>query len=518
MVAVQPTRSTPRKRPAPNRAMDLRSKGRDGVAETPVTVLAWQRLHARRPSDPAVLAGLADAYLAAKQPQAALQLLTRQAHGPCAGLLRILARSLLALHMRAPAIGALFEALRLEPQDPAILGLLASSLCDDGQAAMALPHGEAAFRLRPDAAHATTLSCILVELGRDADALAVAEQGLRLEPGVPELLLNKAIALEGLDRMPEVLAVGRLALAAAPDNAFTQYHLAAAMLAHGEMTAEAWSLYEGRLHLKGASCISSHRLCWTGGDVAGKTVLLHAEQGLGDTLQFVRYAPLVAGLGARVVLAVQAGLVRLLHGTPGVDAVVAVDGSLPPFDLYAPLLSLPRLFGTTMDSIPPPLPYHLSAAVREAGPLRVGLAWAGNPGFVMDRKRSIAPGLLAPLADVPGVVFHSLQLGAAVSPGLAMAGSLDGVRDFADTAERVAALDLVVAVDTAVAHLAATMGKPVWLLSRFRGCWRWLRDREDCPWYPGLRVLRQPRPEDWASVIARVRDDLTLLGRRAVAP
>lgn len=471
------------------------------------TVAACRSGQTRRP-DPAGLARAAAAYLEAKNPGAVLELLAREPHEPCPVLLRLLARALLALGHHAPAIGALFEALRLDADDIGTVSLVASALCDDGQAAMALPYGEAAFCRQPDAAHATTLSCILIALGRDEEALRVAQQGLQQRPAVPELLLNQAIALEGLGRMPEAIAAGRKALAAAPDNAFTQYHLAATLLADGQMTAEAWALHEGRLHLKGASSIPGHRLCWNGGAVAGKTVLLHAEQGLGDTLQFVRYAPSVAALGARVVLAVQPTLVRLLEGTPGADAVVPINGTLPPFDVYLPLLSLPRVFGTTLGSIPLPLPYRVAIPERKPGPLRVGVAWAGNPGFIMDRKRSIPAGLLAPLGDVPGVVLHSLQVGTAAAPPWLRAGLLDGVRDLADTADRIAGLDLVVTVDTAVAHLAATMGLPVWLMSRHRGCWRWLRNREDSPWYPSLRVLRQPRPEDWDSVIERVRDDL----------
>ena len=488
------------------KAMELSAQGRHAEAAS-----VWRRLHALRPDDATVVAPLAEAWLAARQPQAALDLLARHPCGDSALLLRLLARAMLALRLRPPAIGALFEALQLGPADLDTLGLLASALSDDGQAAMALPHAEAAFRGRADASHATTLSCVLIDLGRDEEALAVTGLGLVEQPAVAELLLNRAIALEGLDRMPEALETGRRALKAAPDNAFTQYHLAAAMLAHGEMTQEAWTLYEGRLHLHGRSPIPGHKLCWRGEDVVGKTVLLHAEQGLGDTLQFVRYAPLVAARGARVVLAVQAGLVRLLQGTPGTDAVVPIDGTLPEFDFYLPLLSLPGLLGTTAETIPPPLAYCVPRKATLDERLQVGLAWAGNPGFVMDRKRSVSAEQLAPLAEVTGVAFHSLQLGAGTPPGFTFASTLEGVRDMADTAARIAGLDLVIAVDTAVAHLAATMNTPVWLLSRFRGCWRWLRDREDCPWYPSMRVLRQPRPEDWDSVVARVVRDLSAM-------
>lgn len=500
------TKTQPLPGGARRKAMALARQGRLAEATE-----VWRRLHVVQPWDLDVMTSLAEAWIEAGQPQAALELVARQRHEDDPRLLRLLGRAMLALGQRPAGIGALFEALRIDPESADTLGLLASALSDDGQGAMALPYAESAFRLRPDASYATTLSCVLIDLGRDEEALAVTGQGLTVGPGVPELLLNRAIALEGLDRVPEALEVGRLALAAAPGNAFSQYHLAATLLAGGEMTAEAWVLYEARLHLNGPSMIPRHALCWTGDDVRGKTVLLHAEQGLGDTLQFVRYAPAVAAMGARVVLAVQPSLVRLLQGTPGADAVVPVDGTLPAFDVYLPLLSLPRLLGTALETIPQPLPYRVPRRAAPDERLQVGLAWAGNPGFVLDRKRSVPAERLAPLAGVAGVAFHSLQLGEARVPGLAFASTLDGIRDMADTAGRIAGLDLVIAVDTAVAHLAATMNTPVWLLSRFRGCWRWLRGREDSPWYPSIRVLRQERPEDWDGVVARVVAELGAL-------
>jgi len=182
-----------------------------------------------------------------------------------------------------------------------------------------------------------------------------------------------------------------------------------------------------------------------------------------------------------------------------------------------PLLSLPRILGTTLDTVPPVLPYAGNYAAWDdtAEGLRVGLVWAGSKGFSDDRQRSIAPAELAALAGIPGVQFYSLQrAGAEPLETPTELGSIDlmpGVQDFADTAALVAGLDLVIAVDTAVAHLAATMGKPVWMLSRFRGCWRWLHERADSPWYPSVRIIRQMRPNDWGGVIAQVRQELAAL-------
>ena len=422
-------------------------------------------------------------------------------------LLRLNAEALLAAGQRRAAIGALFMAAELIPDDPEVLTRLATALFDDGAPAAALPHARRAFELEPSAAIATTLSCILIDMGQFYEALAVLDRGLRRQPRCIEALFNRGIALEGLGRIEEAVAVGRAAVLAAPEHALAQQQLATLLLSRGEMTRRVWALYESRLRMASGTWPDPQRK-WNGQLLQGETVLLHAEQGLGDTIQFVRYAPMVAARGARVVLAVQPPLVRLLQGTPGANLVVSTGPNLPHFDFYSPLLGLPGLFRTTLETIPPPLAYAAPVRHQPGATLRVGVAWAGNAGFVDDRKRSVPAGLFGPLAALPGVALFSLQLGAEVPAELPIMPLMGGVRDFADTAERVAGLDLVITVDTAVAHLAATMGKPVWLLSRLRGCWRWLRGREDSPWYPSIRLFRQTAPDDWDGVMDRVRDAL----------
>lgn len=477
-------------------------------------VAAWERLVRLCPADADAAVGLGQALLADGRPDAALvQLSTAcEGHPGDARLLRLNARALLALGLPDPAIGALHLALVLQPQEAGTHSELAMALFNAGQSEAALPHSLAALRLRPTSNHAAMPSCILIDLGRHAEALAAADAGLLACPGRAEVLVNRSIALEGLGRHGEALSAARQALAAAPDAPAIRHHLAATLLASGALTAEAWALYEARHDLHSVRRWPAGMRCWDGGPLMGRTLLLHAEQGLGDTLQFVRYAPLAAACGGRVVLAVQPSLVRLLQGTPGVDQVVASGAKLPDFDVFAPLLSLPGLFGTTWDSVPPPLPYAVRRAARTPGGMRVGLAWAGGAGFVDDRKRSMPAGALAALDSIAGVRFFGLQIGAgAMPPGLAAQDLLGGVEDLADTAERVMGLDLVVAVDTAVAHLAATMGVPTWLLSRFRGCWRWGHGRADSPWYPALRVFRQARPGDWDGVVADVRAALQAL-------
>jgi len=482
-----------------------------------------------RPDQPDRTVARAQALLNAGRAQDAAVLLTEasQRHPGDARILALNGRALLALGRTGPASGALFLAAELRPGDAAIQAALGAALFDSGDAAQAMVHCLNAFRLTPDAAHATTLSCVLIALGHYNEALALAGHALEQQPRCFEALVNRAIALEGLGRFADAVHAGQRAVAASPDSAVARHNLAVTRLSMGQMTAEVWDLYEWRLLLKGKPAWLDTVPRWDGEDISGRTILLHAEQGLGDTLQFVRYAPLVAARAGRVILAVQPALARLLRTVPGVDHVVAVGGVLPLFDVVCPLLSLPRLLGTTLDSIPPALPYADDYAPWEdrtqgaPDALRVGLVWAGSKGFVDDRQRSLQAAELMGLAGLPGVQFYSLQRhepgGTALPRELGAIDLMDGVQDFADTAARVAGLDLVIAVDTAVAHLAATMGKPVWLLSRFRGCWRWLLDRADSPWYPSLRIIRQAQPNDWSSAIAEIRRDLAALALEPMA-
>ncbi len=270
---------------------------------------------------------------------------------------------------------------------------------------------------------------------------------------------------------------------------------------------------------------------WQGEPAPGRTLLLHAEQGLGDTLQFCRFVELAAAAsGGRVILEVQQPLFRLLHGLPGAARVITFGAMPPEFDLHCPLLSLPLALGTTLETIPP-APRHLRAdparvaamgarlAMNAGRKPRIGVAWAGNPrtgvptAMAIARRRSVPPALLAPLFEVAGVAFFSLQKGGPPAPADApLTDLMPEVADVADTAVLVENLDLVIAVDTAVAHLAAALGKPVWLLDRFDHCWRWLAGRRDSPWYPTLRIYRQPAPGDWDSVIAEVARDLRGFG------
>jgi tetratricopeptide (TPR) repeat protein len=478
-------------------------------------VTAWQRSLALRPDHADTIAALCRALLAAgRAEEAAIRLSAAHRHHPGdARLLTLNGQALLALGRTKEAIGALMVALDLQPGQAAAHARLVAALNQAGDIQQALHHSMEAFRLDPSAVHASMLSGVLCNLCHYDEALVFASHALLVQPDHVEALVNRALALDGLGQAEAALAAGWLALAVAPDNDQVRYHQAERLLSQGQLTAEAWALYEARLALKGNPAPATLAV-WDGGDITGRTILLHAEQGLGDTLHFVRYAPLVAARAGRVILAVQPPLLRLLHGVPGVDQVVAAGGALPAFDVVCPLLSLPRIFATGLLDIPPSLPYAGTPQPwdDDTTGLRVGLVWAGNAGFVHDRHRSVPPAELAALAGLPGVQFYSLQrhegLPVPLPPELGAIDLMLGVTDFADTAALIAGLDLVISVDTAVAHLAASMGKPVWMLSRFRGCWRWMQDRGDSPWYPSLRIIRQAQPHDWSAPLAHIRDDL----------
>jgi hypothetical protein len=257
---------------------------------------------------------------------------------------------------------------------------------------------------------------------------------------------------------------------------------------------------------------------WNGESLEHKTILLHAEQGLGDAIHFVRYVPLVSASASRVILECQPELVELFRGVEGADEVIPSGSMLPEFDVHCPLMSLPLTFGTTVESIPANVPYIRAGKKRElegrGKGLNVGLVWAGRPTHSNDRNRSMTLKDFAPLATVAGVTFHTLQKGTAaaqsLSPpvGMMLVGHSAAMRDFVGTAELIAGLDLVIAVDTAVAHLAGALGKPVWVLLPIVPDWRWMRDRSDSPWYPTMRLFRQSKWGSWHEPIMQIVDAL----------
>ena len=420
------------------------------------------------------------------------------------------------------------EALRLDPAFPDAhngLGLVHYRL---GRIAEAENCFRGCLRLWPEhpGAH-LNLAVALQSRGRLEEAEAWYRDALRRGADAPQVHNNLSVLLRELGRTAEAEASCREALRLRPEMADAQVNLAMSLLLTGRW-AEAWPVYEARWQI-GDLALARRGFApplWTGAQpIAGRTILLHAEQGFGDTLQFCRYVPLVAAQGARVVLEVQPPLARLLTRLEGVTQVVAHGDALPRFDLHCPLMSLPRAFATTPETVPGKLPYLTADPAQQAAwrdalagldGRRVGLVWAGSArawlphAMALDRRRSMRLADMAPLGAVRGGSFVSLQLGPPAAQlneppeGLPVHDVADRLGDFADTAALVANLDLVIAVDTAVAHLAGALGKPVWLLNRFDTCWRWLLGREDSPWYPTLRQFRRDAQEDWANVVGRV--------------
>ncbi|HEY2009256.1 MAG TPA: tetratricopeptide repeat protein [Rhizomicrobium sp.] len=363
----------------------------------------------------------------------------------------------------------------------------------------------------------------LTRLGRIADALADFDRALALDAGNASVLTNRGIALREVLRTNEALADFIRAMALDPTCVNAFWNAGVTHLLMGNF-AEGWPLYEWRKRLPEPIDADTYPAPqWQGEDLAGKTLFLHSGQGLGDTIQFFRFALMADRLGARVILSAQDCLRRLLE-TAAPQITFMAERSMPAaFDFHAPLMSLPLAFGVTLDGIPAPVPYLRAEPERAAswrarlgtGGFRVGIAWQGKPG-VIDEGRSIALREFAPLAAIPGVRLISLQKGLG-SGQLAdadfatetLGADFDSGPDaFLDSAAVMQSLDLVITSDTAIAHLAGALGRPAWVALKYLPEWRWMLSRPDSPWYPTLRLFRQQAPGDWGGVFATMAREL----------
>ena len=390
-----------------------------------------------------------------------------------------------------------------------------------------------AVRVKPDFANAhNELATVLDYLGRFEEAEASVRTVLRFQPQDALAHYNLGKILYHLKRAAEAQASYRTALCLRPEVPEWRVALGQALLLAGQF-AEGWNEFEWRWQT--GRMVGLGPLfpvpAWRGEEIGDRVILLLSDQGHGDALQFCRYVPQIAARARSTILAVQPSLVRLLSRLPGVGEIITQDGRPSSFDLWCALMSLPHAVGTTLETIPATTPYltadppgvaHWRARLAGLAGLRVGLCWAGGRSadlnkIAADRRRSITLDRLALLGEISGVQFISLQKGppaaeAARPPrGMQLHDFTEDIRDFADTAALIEGLDLVISVDTAVAHLAGALGKPVWLLTCFDACFRWLQDRDDSPWYPSLRLFRQPTPGDWQSVICRTRGALQRL-------
>jgi tetratricopeptide (TPR) repeat protein len=370
---------------------------------------------------------------------------------------------------------------------------------------------------------------VLQDRQRHPEALAYYDKALALRSDSLTALINRGGALQSLQRHADALATYRKALEVRPGHADTLMNISLCQLRAGEWR-EGWRGFEARWQLPpwcdALPTFSQPR--WDGvADLQGKRVLVASEQGLGDTIQFGRLAHFVADRGAHVILGVQEPLRRLMGGLAGVSEIAVEGEPTPDYDVYVPLMSLLATFDLGVEAVSMAAPYLRAdpdavATWRKrlaALPgLKVGLAWAGESrrhdrtAFLMNARRSIAKERLAPLLSVSGVTFVSLQKGEAA--GAPVIDWTDELADFADTAALIETLDLVISVDTAVAHVAGALGRPVWVINRFDRCWRWMWDRTDTPWYPTMRLFTQTIPGEWEDVVADVAQTLVQTASR----
>jgi Flp pilus assembly protein TadD len=374
----------------------------------------------------------------------------------------------------------------------------------------------------PDALNTMGLS--LCKLCRFNEAASYFQRALKLRPKNPAIYNNLGNALCAMGLYDASIGAYHRALALRPNYPAAHLNLGMILLTK-ENFVRGWPEYEWRWRLDDPRMrLNLKTAWWDGTALGGRTILLHNEQGFGDTIQFCRYIPQLRDLGGKVILVCQPALAELMHQLPGITQIVFPHQPVPPHSVHCPLLTLPGVIGTTFDSIPQKVPY-LAADARRAefwrlrvpndGRLKVGLVWAGQPTHANDRNRSITLAHLGPLAAVPNVWFCSLQKGKAAhqiflrSNDVQLVNWEKDLKDFSDTAALIANLDLVITVDTAVAHLTGAMGKPIWVLTPFVPDWRWMLERTDSPWYPTLRLFRQPAFGDWESAIRDVADELT---------
>lgn len=466
-------------------------------------------------------------------------------------------------------------ALQLSPNDAGAhnnLGLALLKLERLDEAASQLRR---AITLKPDYADAYyNLALVMGRQNNFDEGIELLEQSLRLKPDNPDAYNDMGVMYARLDRFEDAETFHRKSLTQRPDHAETHYNLglalhrqlkldaaiasyenaislkpdyadahcdrAFALLVQGRFE-QGWPEYEWRWNGRQKAARDFYQARWDGSPLAGRTILLHAEQGRGDTIQFIRYAPLVQQAGGRVVVECQQELASLIATCAGIDQLVIRHQPLPAFHVHAPLLSLPGIFRTNLDTIPAHVPYLAAdparierwrqeivqseerTATKQASnadslfslprsSFKIGIAWRGDPVHKGDRFRSVSLARFAPLANIPGVRLFSLQRG----PGLEELGQVDfplvelgsHFETFMDTAAVLMNLDLLITIDTAVAHCAGALGRPVWVMLPFVPDWRWLLEREDSPWYPGMRLFRQKRMGDWDEVFQQIEGEL----------
>lgn len=479
-------------------------------------------------ADPGALIGEARAEKEAGRADRAERLLYRAlALTPAAPEIHLLLGELFrAQGRRDAALQCCLEAVRCAPHYAAAHNNLGSAYREVADFANAEAAYRQALSLNPALPEAHfNLGVLLQKRGQDAAALDCYRAALRSRPDFALAHLNAGLVLEELPDVDGAIEAYSAAVRSDPELVEARVNLGMQLLLAGRL-AEGWPAYEWRLRYpeySGAD-LAAKAVRWQGEPLQGRTILLDAEQGFGDAIQFLRYVPLVAARGGMVLVRCAPELRTLVQRMPGLAAVADRGSTLPPFDCYCPLPSLPQVFGTRLDSIPAKVPYlsvdpaklarwQARLAADGDGP-KIGLVWASQSLHRTAAEKSVGLAALAPLAQVAGVRYYSLQKGDAASesrrtPGAMQVADLSGeLQDFSETAAVLQALDGLVTVDTSVAHLAGALGRPAWALLKAAPDWRWLLGREDSPWYPTMRLYRQERAGEWSAPVARLVRDL----------
>ncbi len=502
------------------------------VGKTQKAIDAYRRAISLKPDYAEAYANMADTLQSQGQYPAALENCKKaiQLQPALAGAYYNLANILRQQGRHDEAIENYQHVIRLKPDFAMAHGNLAVTLKEHGRNAEAVESYKQAIRLMPaDATLRHDLGTVLKDCQRCDEATESYKQAIRLKPDYPKAYNSLGVAMKECNRCPEAIENYEQAIRLKPDYADAHWNRSLALLLSARL-AEGWKEYQRRyddLNTINYPYYNQNTL-WNGSSFAGKTLLVRYQQGLGDNIQFARYLPMVKERGGKVIYETKKPLTNLLRPLDGIDELVEVSSNGRPaasFDLHISLMDLPRIFGTTIETIPSNVPYLYADPAKAQvwrnrippKDLTVGILWAGAPAHRNDRNRSCTLADFAPLAEIDGIQLYGLQKGDApnqadTSPAEIIAANLgEEFEDFTDTAAAIENMDLVVSVDTAVLHLAGAMGKPTWALLPFAPDWRWMLERQDSPWYPTMRLFRQKRPGCWPDVFADVKKELQAL-------
>jgi tetratricopeptide (TPR) repeat protein len=431
---------------------------------------------------------------------------------------------LLGLREFDKAISCFESVIQRNPDFAEAYNNIGLALHEKGRLDEAIRNYEKAVQVNPKFAAAySNLGAAVKDKGQNDEAVKYLFKALEIAPLDSDSHNNLGNVFKEKGNIDKAVTYYQKAIRLNANHAEAHFNMGCMLLLSGNFE-QGWQEYEWRLKMKHQAPRHFSQLLWDGSDMKGRTMLLYAEQGFGDTIQFIRYVPLVSQRGATVIVECQKELASLIKNVTGIQEIAVYGDKIPECDIYCPLLSLPRLFGTKIETIPAQIPYisldtplirkWAGKTHSEDSRLRVGIVWSGRPTYKGDLYRSMRLEQFLPLSKIDCVTLFSLQKGAAARDTERLQNNLhildftEKINDFSDTAAFIENLDLIISVDTAVAHLAGALGKPVWTLLPFVPDWRWMLHREDSPWYPTMRLFRQPSAGDWGSVMDVVAKEL----------